>query len=129
VKKFWVCFLSLLFLLTMAPSVFGADKVTVNVENTLNVPIFKSFTFEVDKSSLQGFQNFELTYGDTPLPFVFSQSGDKFVFKSAISLAPNEKKTLTLVNEGAGGNLKDFYVPNFIGTKFIISLLAFSKAF
>jgi len=120
VKKFLVCFLSLLILLTMAPSVFGADKVTVNVENTLNVPIFKSFTFEVDKSNLQGFQNFKLTYGDTPLPFVFSQSGDKFVFKSAISLAPNEKKTLTLVNEGAGGNLKDFYVPNFIGTKFII---------
>ncbi|MGC8978442.1 hypothetical protein [Caldisericum sp.] len=120
-KKLLIVLVVLILLFAFSSPVIGDEGISVSVENTLDVPVFKVFTFKVQKEVLSNAQNFLLLDNGVPLPIYFSEDNDNFTFKVALSIGAKEKKILKLIPQDSSPQIKkDFYIPNFIGTQFIV---------
>ncbi|BAL81329.1 hypothetical protein [Caldisericum exile] len=119
-KKFLTLVVVLTLVLTLSSPLKGEEGISVSFENTLNIPIFRVITFKVKKDVLPNAQSFSLLNNGVPLPLYFSEDNNEVTFKTALSLGAKEKKVLKLVPEGSNFSKKDFYIPNFIGTHFVI---------
>jgi len=91
-RKFLVLLVIILFCVVSLGQVeAGTSKIQINVENTLEVPVYKTFTFSLDKTTFKETDNFYLLDGAIHLPLSVVRDQDKVTFKSVISLGANEK--------------------------------------
>ena len=119
-KKFLFLLVAFLLCFTSLGQVEAdTSRIQINVENTLEVPIYKTFTFSLDKTFFKEADNFYLLDGAIRLPLSVVREQDKITFKSVISLAANEKKVLALEYGDLPPNYTLLYIPEFFGTKFI----------
>ena len=119
-RKFLVLLVIILFCVVSLGQVeAGTSKIQINVENTLEVPVYKTFTFSLDKTTFKETDNFYLLDGAIHLPLSVVRDQDKVTFKSVISLGANEKKLLTLEYGDIQPDYTELYFPDFFGTKLI----------